>query len=231
MGLQELLGAYLVAYVPWVAYTTLLYRTMERRTVVLSERRTVVPLYVGSLVIFLVPEILWQVAAVTLRNAADPVKAFLPALRRWPAELWLLDLALMTGSFMAIYAIVTVREGRALRARQQAADAERLALQLELEQQRLRGLRAQLEPHFLFNALSAIAGLVRSNDQRVAIDAIGQLSAQLRHAITACATPNIPVRRPIPGLGSACAAYGTGWPCCLERPRASKPARRTDISW
>ena len=46
-------------------------------------------------------------------------------------------------------------------------------------------MRGQLEPHFLFNALSAIAGLVRSNDQRVAIDAIGQLSAQLRHAVAA----------------------------------------------
>ncbi|MBL8961940.1 MAG: histidine kinase [Gemmatimonadetes bacterium] len=183
--LGDLLRAYLVAYVPWVAYTTLLYRTMERRSAILGERRAVVPLYLASLVLFLVPEVAWQVAAVTLRNATDPMRAFLPAFRRWPAELWLLDLALMSGSFVAIYAIVTMREGRAIRERQRAADAERLALQLELEQQRLRGLRAQLEPHFLFNALSAIAGLVRSNDQRVAIDAIGQLSAQLRHAITA----------------------------------------------
>ena len=183
--LGDLLRAYLVAYVPWVAYTTLLYRTMERRSADLSERRAVAPMYLASLALFLVPEVAWQVAAVTLRNAADPLRAFLPAFRRWPAELWLLDLALMSSSFVAIYAIVTMREGRAIRARQRAAEAERFALRLELEQQRLRGLRAQLEPHFLFNALSAIAGLVRNNDQRVAIDAIGQLSAQLRHAISA----------------------------------------------
>jgi hypothetical protein len=182
--LQDLLRAYLVAYVPWVAFTTLLYLVMERRGGELADRRTVARLFLASLVCFLVPEVAWQVGAVTLRNAKDPLAAFLPALRRWPAELWLLDLTLMTSSFLVIYAIAMTREGRALRERQQAADAERLALRLELEQQRLRGLRAQLEPHFLFNALSAIAGLVRNNDQRVAIDAIGQLSAQLRHAIT-----------------------------------------------
>ncbi|MBK9409962.1 MAG: histidine kinase [Gemmatimonadetes bacterium] len=183
--LRELLGAYLVAYLPWVAYTTVLYGAMDRRRAVLSERRFVAQWYVASLVFYLVPEVAWQVAAATLRNAPDPLSAFLPAFRRWPAELWLLDLALMTGSFVAIYALVAMREARALRERQRADEAERLTLRLELEQQRLRGIRAQLEPHFLFNALSAIAGLVRNNDQRVAIDAIGQLSAQLRHAITA----------------------------------------------
>ncbi len=185
LTLRTLLGAYLIAYLPWVVYTTVLYPVMERVRSELADRRLVVRLYVASLFLFLIPEVAWQVAAVAVRSAADPFAAFLPRLRGWPAELWLLDLALMTGSFVAIHAMVTLREGRAIRERQQAAESERLALHLELEQQRLRGLRAQLEPHFLFNALSAIAGLVRNNDQRVAIDAIGQLSAQLRHAVTA----------------------------------------------
>lgn len=183
--LRSLLAAYLVAYLPWVVYTSILFPAVEHYRARLADRRVVVRLYLASLVLFLIPEVAWQVAMVTLRNAADPWGAFVPALRRWPAELWLLDLALMTGSFVVILAIVMQREGRAVRERQQAAEAERLTLRLELEQQRLRGLRAQLEPHFLFNALSAIAGLVRSNDQRVAIDAIGQLSAQLRHAVSA----------------------------------------------
>lgn len=181
--LATLFGAYFVAYIPWVAFTTTLYVAMERRRARLAEPGVVGRLFVASLLLFFLPDIAWQVFFATARTAAEPFAAFVPALRRWPAELWLLDLMMMTASFVVVHAIVSIREGRAIRDQQRAADAERLELRLELEQQRLRGIRAQLEPHFLFNALSAIAGLVRDNKQRVAVDAIGQLSTQLRHAV------------------------------------------------
>jgi len=119
--LRSLLSGYLLAYVPWVVYTTVLFPILERFRARLVDWRVVARLYLASLILFLLPESAWQVAA-TIRNAADPVAAFGPALSRWPAELWLLDLALMTGAFVAIYAIVALREGRAIRERQKAAD-------------------------------------------------------------------------------------------------------------
>ena len=46
-------------------------------------------------------------------------------------------------------------------------------------------LRAQLEPHFIFNALSAISALVRSGDKTVALTGIARLSDLMRYTWSA----------------------------------------------
>lgn len=63
--------------------------------------------------------------------------------------------------------------------------ATSLSLQLELEEQKLRALRAQLEPHFMFNALNAISALVLSDHKKNALQSISDLSELLRYALRA----------------------------------------------
>ena len=46
-------------------------------------------------------------------------------------------------------------------------------------------LRAQLEPHFLFNALNAISALVRSGDKKLGLQGISLLSDLLRYVLSA----------------------------------------------
>ena len=65
------------------------------------------------------------------------------------------------------------------------SQTDMLGLRLALEEQRLLALRAQLEPHFLFNALNAISALVRDGDKTLALGGIGRLSDLLRYALTA----------------------------------------------
>jgi LytS/YehU family sensor histidine kinase len=60
-----------------------------------------------------------------------------------------------------------------------------LNLRLALEEQRMLALRAQFEPHFLFNALNAISALVREGDRTLALGGIGRLSDLLRYALSA----------------------------------------------
>jgi len=62
---------------------------------------------------------------------------------------------------------------------------DNLHLSLELERQRMLALRAQLEPHFIFNALNAISALVRTSDGDLALNGINRLSDLLRYALTA----------------------------------------------
>ncbi len=64
------------------------------------------------------------------------------------------------------------------------AQAAALAARLELEEQHGMALRAQLEPHFVFNALSAISAMVRA-DKDVALTGIQGLSDLLRYALGA----------------------------------------------
>jgi two-component system, LytTR family, sensor kinase len=60
--------------------------------------------------------------------------------------------------------------------------AEVAAAQLEasMHQARLEALRMELNPHFLFNALNAVAGLVRRGDNEAAVNALARLGELLR---------------------------------------------------
>jgi two-component sensor histidine kinase len=64
-------------------------------------------------------------------------------------------------------------------------EREFLATQLEaqLVQAQLDSLRMQLHPHFLFNTLNGIVGLVRDNKNEAAVNMLVGLSDLLRHAL------------------------------------------------
>ena len=96
---------------------------------------------------------------------------------------------LRLSSISAVYfAVVTVKIWQQSQDRNRAWEqerADRLALRLELEQQKSLALRAQLEPHFMFNALNAISALVISDNKDVALHGIHGLSDLLRYALAA----------------------------------------------
>ncbi len=59
-----------------------------------------------------------------------------------------------------------------------AAEAEKLAATARFD-----ALRWQLNPHFLFNSLNAVAGLVRSGDSKGGVDMLARISALLRSTL------------------------------------------------
>lgn len=182
--LAALLASYAIAYLPWVALSTLLYLVLDREGAHLNDPRRIARRFLQAVALFYVPQVAYQIA---LSLPADG-PSYLAFAARWPAIFWLIDLALLVTTFTVVYAVVSVRQSLAARFREQRMQAENLTLRLDLEQQRLRGLRAQLEPHFLFNALNAISSLVRSEDRTLAVAALGQLSGLLRYALTASST-------------------------------------------
>lgn len=82
----------------------------------------------------------------------------------------------------------SVRAHQALREREvAAAQADALAVQAQL-----RALRAQLNPHFLFNSLHSLSVLVR-HDPAVAEEAIEHLAEMLRYALDENAGEEVPL--------------------------------------
>ena len=81
------------------------------------------------------------------------------------------------------------------RVRRQALERRERAERLEsqLAEARLRRLRADLQPHFLFNTLNALATLVHV-DPHAADAAIGKLIELLRHSTDAAHRPMVPLR-------------------------------------
>jgi len=94
----------------------------------------------------------------------------------WDATLFLVLLGIgYAWSYYNRYAIENERAAK-LAVSNERLGAELARLELDL-------LRAQLEPHFLFNALNSISALIRSAKTDAATDALESLSELLRYAI------------------------------------------------
>jgi hypothetical protein len=73
------------------------------------------------------------------------------------------------------------------------SDAKAARLQLSLSEARLQTLRMELNPHFLFNALNAVAGLVRRREHEAAIETLSQLGDLLRTTLNRELPPEVPL--------------------------------------
>jgi two-component sensor histidine kinase len=96
--------------------------------------------------------------------------------------------------FFVYWAILGV--GYAFDYRERYHERESLASQLkaQLAQAQLESLKMQLHPHFLFNTLHTIAGLVRANERASAVNMIAGLSHLLRHALENADEQEVPLR-------------------------------------
>jgi hypothetical protein len=92
------------------------------------------------------------------------------------------------------YSAFTYRQ----RLRQSALHASRLEAQsaqlaLGLAEARMHALRMELNPHFLFNTLNAISGLVRKQEGAAAVEMLARLGNLLRTTLDQELSPVIPV--------------------------------------
>jgi two-component sensor histidine kinase len=103
--------------------------------------------------------------------------------------IWTNHLVLMVG-WMALY--LAAHEFRQRR----QAEVSALRLDLVAQQAQLRGLRAQLNPHFLFNCLNSLRELIAENPQS-AQKMVTQLSALLRYSLQSDHTEQVPLAEEI----------------------------------
>jgi two-component system, LytTR family, sensor kinase len=74
-----------------------------------------------------------------------------------------------------------------------ALELDRAQLRASLSEARLEALQAQLQPHFLFNALHAISTLILDDDKKAANEMISHLSRFLRMTLDNLETPTVPL--------------------------------------
>jgi two-component sensor histidine kinase len=126
-------------------------------------------------------------AAILLYSAAWTTMVSLSVIRFAPADAvamyirWGMWWQFVTGVLLgaAIVAVVVLLHNARRLREQEARTAQAEALRARAE---LAALRAQLQPHFLFNALHSIAAVLRS-DPRGAEQALEQLGSMLRYAL------------------------------------------------
>ncbi|MBK8247184.1 MAG: histidine kinase [Gemmatimonadetes bacterium] len=181
-------------WIPWLLIVPVV-GAVSRRWSVLGPRRS--RAIVAHVALAFVATVVHVVAVALLMALAPPAPGRWPGVLPVAANLLAGYVILNLLTYLAVASIwhavdssreVTrrVEEGRALALRTRE-------LEHELTGATLEALRAQLNPHFLFNALNAIAGLVRGGDRERAVSAIAQLGDLLRETLDKDAAQEVPL--------------------------------------
>jgi signal transduction histidine kinase len=133
----------------------------------------------------------WWVTTATLTGlrAQVPVLSYLREFATSRFMAWNIFFGVVAYALVAAVSYA-IRSGERLRRQQvQAAEADALATRAQLT-----ALRAQLNPHFLFNALHSLSVLVR-RDPSLAEDALERLGALLRYSLDQGSQEQVPLRQ------------------------------------
>ena len=169
------------AWLPWGLYSWVVHLAATRQAQRLRFR-SFVEFLAGSMLVFQ-PIAIVTYSQLRAWSAGEAAPSIWQSLVDYPPHFLLADLTLMTATVGVLLTWVVMQRNHEYERERRKAEAALLTLRVQLEEQRLARLQAQLEPHFMFNALNAITGLVRQNDQAATLSAIAKLSDLLRYAL------------------------------------------------
>lgn len=181
----KLMAIALATWYVWVAFTPWVERLADRWAL----RRHVVrhaALHLAAAVGF-----------TALQATATAVTSALVGAAPWRAVATILPdwfIVLLPAGVVVYGAVVGFRHATVTRRRLDDRERHAEQLMLALRDAQLGALRAQLQPHFLFNTLTAITALVRDGEMARAATALEQLSALLRDALRASEVHEVPLR-------------------------------------
>jgi len=183
----RLLSYYLLVWEAWLAATAAIVWLARRLPVVPVRRYPILVHFLASCVIAVLHGFYWLGLMLVMRPfdlrtaSASEIRFGDFLFYRLPLE-WLLY-CLVLGGAMAFEFYERYRE-RALQAAQ---------LETSLVDARLQALELQLQPHFLFNTLNAISGLVRMKRNEEAIAMLAGLSELLRYTLDHAGDQKVPL--------------------------------------
>jgi two-component system LytT family sensor kinase len=175
----ELFVALLLSWLPWALATPVIFRLGKRYPLVQVRPFTAWMKHAFAWALISLISAAWSAGLELLLNPWTPTLAPGPLGEVWLKKInnQLLASLILYGCVLLVGYMLDSRE----RFSQQQMEATRLSEQLTKAQ--LNALRHQIEPHFLFNTLNAIAGQVREGNNDGAVDMIARLSEFLRHLL------------------------------------------------
>lgn len=167
----------LALWLPWALATPFVVELARRYPVIRRASLRALGVHLGTLALISAIAETWSAWLQVLVNPWGN--------RRWPTfvDTWSTSLVYQIFTFVIAYALILAMtylvDARDRIARQMT---EAALLNEELSKAQLTALRRQLEPHFMYNTLNAIAGLVRDQRNQAAVNMIVGLSEFLRRA-------------------------------------------------
>lgn len=167
----------LASWIPWVLVTPWVIRLARRYPMVHGMGVRTIAIHLAVFAVISAFAEGWSASLQVLFNPWGN--------RHWPTfvDTWATTLLFQALTFLIAYALILtvtyVADARDSVARQ---NTETARLNEELSKAQLAALRAQMEPHFMYNTLNSIAGLVRDERSDAAVSMIVGLSEFLRRA-------------------------------------------------
>jgi anti-sigma regulatory factor (Ser/Thr protein kinase) len=186
-SVPRLIFYYVAVCEAWLVFTAGIVWLLRRFPVVPPTRLAILVHFLAACVIAVIHGFYWMALLIAVRPydrmTVEPVTRDIPQIlfSRLPLE-WLLY-CLVLGSAMAFEFYERYRE-RAL---------EAAKLETSLADARLHALELQIQPHFLFNTLNAISGLIRLKRNDEAIVMVTGLSELLRYTLDHAGHQEVPL--------------------------------------
>jgi two-component system, LytTR family, sensor kinase len=189
LGKQQtwlIFGTELVSWVPWALATPIVVKLARQRPLSLSAPVGAAIAHLAAFTAISLVAEAWFAMLQMLFNPWDYLQrpTFMDSSR--------ISLAYQIPTFLIVYALILaityVIDSRERMARQMTETAR---LNEELSRAQLGALRRQMEPHFMFNTLNSIAGLVRDQKNDDAVSMIVGVSEFLRRATENSQRPQV----------------------------------------
>jgi len=171
-------GTELVSWLPWVLATPIVIALAQRHAIFPATSIRTTAIHVAAFAIIGLLAETWFSLLQMLFNPWDysPRPTFMGA--------WRTSFLFQMLTFVIVYGLIlTFTYAMDARDRMARQMMETARLSEELSRSQLAALRQQIEPHFMFNTLHSITGLVRDNKNDAAVSMIVGLSEFLRRAL------------------------------------------------
>ena len=169
----------LLGWLPWVLATPFVLSLGRRYPLAQWRRVSTWSVHLGACAVIGLVWATWNASLEEFLNPWSHVPGPDPF-----AQLWLEKFENGVLTYVVLYATILL-VSHTLDSREQLAlqQTETARLNEQLSKAQLNSLRNQIEPHFLFNTLNAIAGLVREKRNDAAVNMIAGLSDFLRRVL------------------------------------------------
>jgi len=171
-------GTELLSWLPWMLATPFVINLAERYTLFRGTTIRTAAVHLAAFAVISLTAETWFSVLQMLFNPWGCAE--------WPTfmDAWRMSFLFQILTFLIVYGLIVtvtyVMEARERMARQMMETAR---LSEELSRSQLAALRQQIEPHFMFNTLHSITGLVRDYQNDAAVSMIVGLSEFLRRAL------------------------------------------------
>lgn len=183
--LRIVLYCLVVWSVGWAALTPIVAWLGRRAPIPPFSARAIAVHVAGALVVGWVHHLWWTAMQVVI----EPYDGM--GIQTFAAGVWrdLIDRGFLEGSIY--FAVLGVTYATDYQRKLRERELVQAKLESSLSQARLAALEPQLQPHFLFNTLHAIGGLVRQDRRTEAVEMINGLGDLLRYSLDNAGKPTV----------------------------------------